>query len=178
MRANFLAIDRTDIQYAVKEIARDISKPKASSWKALVRLGKYLRGRPRLIIKYKWQPHSDMINSFTDSDWAGDRIGRKSTSGGLIQLGCHCIKSWSSTQTVIALSSGEAELYSIVKGASQSLGVQSMLKDSGYSFKVKIFTDASTGKSIASRRSGQSKTFRCLTVVGPTKSPKWSDCNP
>ena len=142
MRANFLAIDRTDIQYSVKEIARDISRPRESSWKSLVRLGKYLKGKPRLVIRYRYQSRSDMINTFTDSDWVGDRIARKRTSGGLVQLGQHVIRSWSSTQTVIALSSGEAEFYSIVKGASQSIGVRSMLKDLGFSFKVNKFTDA------------------------------------
>ena len=136
MRANFLAIDRTDIQYSVKEIARDISQPRNSSWKSLVRLGKYLKGKSRLVTRYRWQPISEMINTFTDSDWAGYKFCRKSTSGGLVQLGMHCIRSWFSTQTVIALSSGEAEFYSIVKGASQSIGIQSMLGDLEYSFKV------------------------------------------
>ena len=151
-RGNFQALDRTDIQTAVKDIARDMAQPKQSSWKALIRLGKYLKGKLRLAVRFRYQPISTMINVFTDADWAGDKLSRKSTSGGLIQMGNHCIKSWSSTQTVIALSSGESEFYAIVKGATQALGTQSFLRDLGYEFKVKIFTDASTGKSIASRR--------------------------
>ena len=59
----------------------------------------------------------------------GEAQCRRSTSGGLIQLGKHLIKSWSSTQNVTALSSGEAEYYAITKGASQGMGVRSMLKD-------------------------------------------------
>ena len=41
------------------------------------------------------------------------------------------LKSWAKTQKVIAMSSGEAELYAAVKAASESLGVQSLLRDLG-----------------------------------------------
>ena len=67
-------------------------------------------------------------------------------------LGSHIIKSWSTTQAVIALSSGEAEYYGMVKGASMAMGVQSVLGDLGYEVKIRIRTDASAAKGIASRR--------------------------
>ena len=65
--------------------------------------------------------------------------------------GC-CIKSWSSTQSLIATSSAEAEYYGIVKAASVGLGVQAMLTDLGYQFSLKVITDASAAKAIASRQ--------------------------
>ena len=67
-------------------------------------------------------------------------------------IGDHCVKSWSANQTVIALSSGEAELYSLTKGCSNALGLQSLLEDLGIVTGVRVMTDASTGKAIASRR--------------------------
>ena len=67
-------------------------------------------------------------------------------------MGHDCLKSWPSTQTVIALSSGEAEFYSITKGAAQGMGLQSLLQDMGISVEIRLMTDASTGKAIASRR--------------------------
>ena len=151
-RANFVASDRPDVQFAVKELAKDMANPKQSSWVALSRLGKYLKKRPRCTINYKYQPASSTIHISTDADWAGDKVNRKSTSGGVIQLGSHLIKSWSSTQNVIALSSGESEFYAIVKGASQGLGVRSLLRDLGVDVHLKLLTDASTGRAIASRR--------------------------
>ena len=66
--------------------------------------------------------------------------------------GSHLIKSWSSTQNIIALSSGEAEFYGLVKGASQGIGVKNLLKEYGVEAKVTIKTDASAAKGIASRR--------------------------
>ena len=67
-------------------------------------------------------------------------------------LGGCCIKSWSSTQSLISLSSGESEFYGVVKGSSVGLGVQAMLKDMGFDLSLSVFTDASAAKGIASRR--------------------------
>lgn len=65
--------------------------------------------------------------------------------------GC-CIKTWSSTQSLIALSNGEAEYYGVVKAASVAFGTQAMLQDMGLSLPIEIMTDASAAKGIASRR--------------------------
>ena len=67
-------------------------------------------------------------------------------------LGDHLVKSWSSTQSVIALSTGEAELYALNKTAAQSLGLQSLLADMGIDLSVRVHTDATTGRAIATRR--------------------------
>ena len=46
-----------------------------------------------------------------------------------MMLGQHLLKSWSSTQNVVALSSGEAEYYGLVKGAAQGIGARNMMQD-------------------------------------------------
>ena len=66
--------------------------------------------------------------------------------------GAHIIKSWSSTQSVIALSSGEAEYYGIVKGASIGLGMSSLCIDLGFKLHVQVNSDASAACGIARRR--------------------------
>ena len=67
-------------------------------------------------------------------------------------LGEHLIKCWSINQVVIALSSGEAEYYAMVKGASIGMGVKGMLADFGISGSIEIKTDSSAAKGISSRR--------------------------
>ena len=67
-------------------------------------------------------------------------------------FGEHCIKTWSVNQQVIALSSGEAEYYGMVKGASAALGLSGMLRDMNISVDTVICTDSSAAKGIASRR--------------------------
>ena len=128
-----------------------MSEPSQSDWEALKRLGRYLKGRPRLVIRYKFQEPVTYLDAWTDSDWAGCVKTRKSTNGALLH-GSHLIKSWSSTQSTIALSSGEAEFYGIVEGAAVILGHVSLMKDLGIEIKARVRTDATTGKAICSRR--------------------------
>ena len=66
-------------------------------------------------------------------------------------MGGHFIKSWSKNQNVIALSSAEAELYAIIKTASETLGIVSILKDWNKSFKAELMADASAALGIIGR---------------------------
>ena len=66
-------------------------------------------------------------------------------------LGLHCIKSWSKTQSLVAKSSAEAELYATVKAASEALGVQTLLSELGQEMKARVFIDSSAAKSICER---------------------------
>ena len=66
--------------------------------------------------------------------------------------GSHLIKHWSVTQTTVALSSAEAELTGICRGAIQGLGLQSLCVDLGIPVKIKILTDAAAAVGICRRR--------------------------
>ena len=92
-----------------------------------------------------------VIDVWTDTDYAGCRETRKSTSGGIIHWGNHILRSWSSTQKVIALSSGEAEYYGLVKGAAEAIGTRSILQDIGIQGKVRLSEDSTAAKGIADR---------------------------
>ena len=155
-RANFLFTDRADVQVSSKEICRRMSKPRRCDWQKLRRLSRYLAGQPRMVQFYRWQDTPDMIDAVVDTDFAGCLETRKSTSGGTLLHGHHCIKTWSSTQSVIALSSGEAELYGVVKGASAGLGFQSIATDLGIKLGLEIFSDSAAARGIM-KRSGPGK---------------------
>ena len=132
-----------------------MSKPVAGDWEKLVRLGRYLRGSPRCVWEYNWQKAPDAAKGYSDSDWAGDRETGKSTSGGLVMLGSHLIKSWSRTQDSVTLSSAEAELVALGKLAMEVLGVRTMTAEWGMtngSSASKLFADASAALSIAKRQ--------------------------
>ena len=92
------------------------------------------------------------MRAYADSDWAGDKVTRKSTSGGLIMLGNHVIKSWSSSQPIITLSSGEAELYALVKAASQAQGIASLMFDFDKNVCITVHTDSTAALGIVHRR--------------------------
>ena len=67
-------------------------------------------------------------------------------------LGSHCVKHWSSTQTSIALSSGEAEFAGVLRGAGQGLGYQALLKDLGVEIPLRVWTDSSAAIGICNRQ--------------------------
>ena len=66
-------------------------------------------------------------------------------------IGSHYIKSWSKNQSVIALSSAEAELYGIIKTSSETLGIVSILKDWHMIYKADLMADASAALGIIGR---------------------------
>ena len=91
----------------------------------------------------------------TDSDWGGNSKDRHSTSGGVWRLGKHTIKTWSATQGAYALSSAEAELYSMIEGVTRAKGLLSLAKELGFvelSNVLKLGTDSSAAKSFVCRR--------------------------
>ena len=150
-RANYMTQDRADTMYAVKEVARGMANPTEADWQSLKRLARYLKKHPRMVIKYGFQNEPEVITIMTDSDYAGCLETRKSTSGGAAKYGGHLLKGWSSTQAVVALSSGEAEYYALVKGTAQALGIQSMLRDMGVKVGIKLATDSTAAMGIAAR---------------------------
>ena len=151
-RANYLSADRPDCQFGAKEVCRFMATPTQLSVEALKRLGRYLVGHPRLIYKYPFQDQVEACDVYADTDYAGCLRTRKSTSGGCIVMGGHLIKSWASTQPIITLSSGEAELHGVVKAAANGLGYLSLLADFGIRVPLRIWTDSTASKGICSRQ--------------------------
>ena len=157
-RMNYLSQDRSDTQFAAKEVCRSMATPRISSWGRLKRLARYLLAYPRLVWRFA---ESDVdiedgaevtyLNVYSDSDWAGDKRTRKSTSGGVAVITGGAIKSWSSTQGTIALSVGEAEYYAMVKAAAEGLALVALGEDLGFKLKLKLWVDSNAAKAIASR---------------------------
>ena len=151
-RCNYMCQDRSDVQYQVKELCRAMSSPTEADWLMLKRLARYLIGRTRVIVCFGYQEANGIIDVWTDTDYGGCQVSRKSASAGIVMLGGHMVKSSSSTQTNVALSSGVAEYYGFVKGASMAIGIRSMHEEMGIKLRIRVSTDASAAKGIASRR--------------------------
>ena len=150
-RLDYLAPDRMDIQYAVQEAARSMSAPKRSDWKMLICIGRYLVGRPRLVMNYRWQNNNSTVVSYTDSDWAGCVRTARSTSGGIVTIGDHVVKTYSRQQKTVALSSAEAELYAMVAASAETLAIIAYARDLGLTFKGEVYTDSSAALGITQR---------------------------
>ena len=67
-RLNYLAVGRMDIKFAVKDVAKHMSRPVALDWVKLKRLARYLAGKPRYVQRYEWQDLPGHFDAFPDSD--------------------------------------------------------------------------------------------------------------
>lgn len=67
-RCNYLVPDKPDIAFAVKELARAMSKPTKGDLQRLKRLARYLKGKPRLALYYHWQPMQSTVMTYSDAD--------------------------------------------------------------------------------------------------------------
>ncbi|GJU49155.1 putative ribonuclease H-like domain-containing protein [Tanacetum coccineum] len=88
----YLTASRPDIMYAVCVCSRFQVTPKTSHLNAVKRIFKYLKGKPNLGLWYPRESPLD-LEAFSDSDYGGSNLDRKSTTGGCQFLGQRLI-SW------------------------------------------------------------------------------------
>ena len=130
-----------------------MSAPRVSDWAKIRKLGRYLRKHPRQVLWFEWQRAQASIKVYVDTDYAGCPRTRRSTNGGLILHGSHLLKTWATTQTMVALSSGEAELHASVCGLVRALELRHLLEDlTGEAKQMRHFVDSSACKAILMRR--------------------------
>nr|GEY25931.1 uncharacterized mitochondrial protein AtMg00810-like [Tanacetum cinerariifolium] len=94
------------------------------------RIFRYLKGKPYLGLWYPKDSPFDLV-AYSDSDYAGASLDRKSTTRGCQFLGCRLISWQCKKQTVVATSSTEAEYVAAASGCAQVLWIQNQLLDYG-----------------------------------------------
>ncbi|GKD71164.1 putative ribonuclease H-like domain-containing protein [Tanacetum coccineum] len=104
----YLTASRPDIMFAVCACARFQVTLKVSHLHAVKRIFRYLKGQPKLGL---WYPRDSLfdLESFSNSDYAGASLDRKSTTGGCQFLGKRLISWQCKKQTIVANSTTEAE---------------------------------------------------------------------
>ena len=81
-RCNYLAADRFEIAFTTKELCRAMANPTMLDVKAITRLIRFLKGLPRMVQRVPFEDRPPtVVETYVDSDWAGCRKTRKSTSG-------------------------------------------------------------------------------------------------
>ena len=145
----YLCASRPDIMYSVGMCARFQAAPKESHHKAVKRIFRYLVHTPNFGL---WYPKgsSFALCGYSDADYAGDKVGRKSTSGGCQFLG-RSLVCWSSKkQNSVSLSTAEAEYIAAASCCAQLLWMRQTLKDYGLVYdKVPLLCDNESAIKIA-----------------------------
>ncbi|GJU82886.1 putative ribonuclease H-like domain-containing protein [Tanacetum coccineum] len=120
----YLTASRPDIMFAVCLCARFQVTPKVSHMHAVKRIFRYLKHQPKLGL---WYPKDSPfhLEAFSDSDYAGDNHDRRSTSGGCQYLGRRLVSWQCKKQTIVAISSTEAEYVAAASCCAQVTPTQS-----------------------------------------------------
>ena len=185
MRLAYLSADRIELQFASKVLARAMAEPTTAGLEALKRCMRFLLKYPRCIQSFERQEMvPKQITCYSDSNFGGCLQSRKSTSSCNISFyGKHFLKSTSTPQAVVSLSSAEAEFYAAVNAAAAGIGCFSMMRDLGVmlqqqgvevkakglgdgidSPRLEIKLDATAGRAIAMRRGAR----RIRHIATPT----------
>ncbi|KAI3744805.1 hypothetical protein L1987_57898 [Smallanthus sonchifolius] len=129
----YLTASRPDIMFTVCICSRFQAKPKESHLIAVKRIFRYLKGKQRLGL---WYPHGSNFdfNAYTDSDFGGCSLDRKSTTGGCQFLGNRLVSWQCKKQTTVSISTCKAEYIAAASCCSQILWIQQQLRDYGLNF--------------------------------------------
>jgi hypothetical protein len=150
----YLSHDRGDASYAVRLLAKDLCSPNMDSWRRMKRVVRYLYHTRDLATFYPYgdgHPLKDLL-VYTDSDWAGDKATRKSTSCAVLVVGAMTLTLICRGQAVRAQSSAEAEVYAGVMGVKEAIHVQQLLGWIGEPVRIRLRMDAAAARSVLCRQ--------------------------
>ncbi|GJZ43530.1 putative ribonuclease H-like domain-containing protein, partial [Tanacetum coccineum] len=137
----YLTASRPDIMFAVCACSRFQVTPKTSHLHAVKRIFRYLKGKPKLGLWYPRVSSFD-LEAYSDSDYAGANLDRKSTTGGCQFLGKRLISWQCKKQTIVATFTTEAEYVAVASCCGQVLWIQNQMLDYGFNFmNTKIYID-------------------------------------
>ncbi|GKA25018.1 putative ribonuclease H-like domain-containing protein [Tanacetum coccineum] len=137
----YLTASRPDIMFVVCACSRFQVTPKTSHLNVVKRIFRYLKGKPKLGLWYPRVSSFD-LEAYSDSDYAGANLDRKSTTGGCQFLGRRLISWQCKKQTIVATSTTEAEYVAAANCCGQVLWIQNQMLDYGFNFmNTKIYID-------------------------------------
>ena len=118
---------------------------------AVMRILRYLKSAPGKGIIFSRKTKEQTIEVYTDADWAGDKTDMRSTSGYFTFVGGNLVTWRSKKQSVVARSSGEAELRGMALGVCEGLWLNLLLHDLGYlsNKPIRLYCDNKSARDMA-----------------------------
>jgi hypothetical protein len=118
---------RPDIAFAVGQISQFCEDPGREHWLAALRIFAYLKGTLQHGIRYG--PKTDGLQGFSDSDYAGDPVSRRSTSGFVVLLHGGPVAWKSRRQSCVVLSTTEAELVATCEASKECVWLGRLMSE-------------------------------------------------
>ncbi|KAK2410134.1 putative mitochondrial protein [Trifolium repens] len=127
-KLNYLPVTRPGISFAVSVVSQFLNSPCQEHMDAVIRILKYIKGAPGTGLIYKDRGHTQIVG-YSDADWAGSPIDRRSTSGYCVLVGGNLISWKSKKQNVVARSSAEAEYRAMALVTCELIWLKQLLKE-------------------------------------------------
>ena len=121
---------RPDISASVGILSKFMADPGPTHWSGVKRILRYLQGTRSYGLVFTGESR-DALLGFSDSDWAGDIVTRRSVSGYVFQLGQSTISWCSKRQQTVAKSSTEAEYVALSIATQEVIWLRRLLSDLG-----------------------------------------------
>ncbi|GJW73458.1 putative ribonuclease H-like domain-containing protein [Tanacetum coccineum] len=154
----YLTASKPDIMFPVCACARFQVTPKTSHFNAVKRIFRYLKGQPKLGLWYPRDSPFD-LEAFSDSDYVGASLDRKSTTRGCQFLGKRLISWQCKKLTIVANSTTEAEYVAAANCYGQVLWIQNQMLDYGFNFmNTNIYIDNESTNCVVKNPVSHSKT--------------------
>ncbi|KZV29502.1 Cysteine-rich RLK (receptor-like protein kinase) 8 [Dorcoceras hygrometricum] len=146
----YLAHTRPDIAFAVSMVSQFMHSPYEEHLEAVYKILRYLKNTTGKGLLFKKSSQRN-IEGFTDADWAGSIIDRRSTSGYCIFLWGNLVTWRSKKQSVVARSSAEAELRAMANEVCELLWLKKVLGELKLEVgtPMRLFCDNKSAMSIA-----------------------------
>jgi hypothetical protein len=149
---------RPDIAQAVGVVSRYMANPGREHWQAVKWILRYLRGTCGVRILYG-RGDGRGLTGYCDSDYAGDRDRRRSTTGYVFTLGTAAVSWRSVLQSVVALSTTEAELIAAVEAVKEAMYLRGLLRDFGVPQETsQVLSDSQSAIHLAKHQAYSSRT--------------------
>ena len=108
-----------------------MSSPRTSHWAAVIKILRYLKKAPGRGLIYQDHGHR-RVEAFSDADWAGSPIDRRSTSGYCTFVGGNLVSWKSKKQSVVARSSAESEYRAMAQATCELVWMRQLLVELGF----------------------------------------------
>ena len=123
----YLAVGtRPDIAFAVGRLAQFVETPTKSLWVAVKRVLRYISGTRSLGVLYRASKPLSPVG-YSDSDWGGCTINRKSTSGYVFMMAGAAVSWKSHKQSCVAQSSSEAEYMALSAAVKEAIWLSNIV---------------------------------------------------
>ncbi|KAJ0581064.1 putative RNA-directed DNA polymerase [Helianthus annuus] len=142
----YATLSRPDIAFSVNKVCQFMHAPTENHWTAVKRILRYLKGTTDLGLRIRhnsgsllhaftdadWNSSiSSSVQAYSDSDWAGCPIDRRSTGGFAVYLGSNLISWTARKQRTVSRSSTESEYKALADTVAELIWLKALLQELG-----------------------------------------------